>query len=88
MIDLGKFRQTPKVSRREIEQLAQAWVNEPGMQRVALRIAHLCHVPPGKPFDTFRGELAVLAAEQYLQGRATGRAGVITLPELPIIQQD
>lgn len=83
MIDLGKLRQTPKVSEREVQQLAQAWVNEPGMQAVALRIAKLCHVPPGEPFNTFRGELAVLAAEQYLQGRATGRARIVTLPELP-----
>lgn len=88
MIDLGKFRQTPVVSRREIEQLAQSWVNEPGMTKVAVRIAHLCRVPPGEPFNTFRGELAVLAAEQYLQGRATGRAGITTLPELPRLQQD
>ena len=83
MIDLGKLRRTPQVPRREIEQLANSWVNEPGMQQVAVRIAHLCSVPPGEPFDKLRGELAVLAAEQYLQGRATGRAGIITVPELP-----
>lgn len=88
MIDLGKLRQTPQVSRREIEQLAQAWVNEPGMQKVAIRIAHLCHVASGEPFNTLRGELAVLAAEQYLQGRATGRARIVTMPELPKVQQD
>ena len=88
MIDLGKLRQTPKVSRQEIEQLANAWVNEPGMQQIAVRIARLAHVPPGEPFNNFRGELAVLCAEQYLQGRATGRAGIITLPELPRLNRD
>lgn len=83
MIDFGSLRKTPRVPEREVQELAQAWVNEPGMQAVALRIARLCHVPPGEPFNVFRGELAVLAAEQYLQGRATGRAGIVTLPELP-----
>lgn len=83
MIDFGQLRKTPRVAEREVQQLAQVWVNEPGMQAVALRIAKACSVPPGEPFNALRGELAVLAAEQYLQGRATGRAGVITLPELP-----
>ena len=88
MLDYGHLLDRPSVPRREIEELAQSWINEPGMQKVAIRIAHLAHVPPGEPFNALRGELAVLAAEQYLQGRATGRARVITLPELPRIQQE
>lgn len=88
MIDLGRLRQTVSIPEREIRQLAQAWVNEPQMQAVALRIAQKCHVPPGDPFNEFRAELAILCAEQYLQGRATGRARIITPPELPRVRPE
>lgn len=86
MIDIPRNHTSNPVSEREVQQLANAWVNEPGMQKVALRIAKRCHVPPGQPFNDFRSELAVLAAEQYLQGRATGRARIVRLPELPRVR--
>lgn len=87
MIDFGLRKPAIEVPEREIRQLANSWVNEPGMQKVALRIARKCHVPPGPPFNEFRAELAILCAEQYLQGRATGRAHIIRVPELPKIRE-
>ena len=79
-------RELARVPEREIQYLAQSWVNEPGMLRVAERIARLAHVPPGECYNRFRAELALLAAEQYLQGRATGRARIVTVPELPQVR--
>lgn len=86
MVDFGIRPAAVSVPEREVRQLANAWVNEPQMQKVALRIAQKCHVPPGEPFNELRAELAILAAEQYLQGRATGRARIITVPEMPKVR--
>lgn len=86
MIDLR--RPVAHVPEREIRQLANAWVNEPAMVKVAERIARLCHIDPGEPYRRFRAELAIVCAEQYLQGRETGRARIVTLPELPRIRPD
>lgn len=86
MVDFGIRPAAVSVPEREVRQLANAWVNEPQMQKVALRIAQKCHVPPGESFNELRAELAILAAEQYLQGRATGRARIITIPEMPKVR--
>ena len=86
MIDFGLRKPAIEIPEREIRQLAQSWVNEPQMQKVALRIAAKCHVPPGVEFAEFRAELAILAAEQYLMGRATGRARIITPPQMPKVR--